>query len=111
MGYSQNHMMLGAIDEWFTSGLAGIQQAPGFIGYEKIFIKPAIVGDLSHVEGSYRTPKGLIESSWTKSAYGRLTMRVSIPASTNAIIYVPSAGGPVTYSVGPGIHEFTGLLE
>ena len=111
VGYSQNHMMLGAIDEWFTSGLAGIQQAPGFIGYERIFIKPAIVGDLSHVEGYYRTPKGLIESSWTKSADGRLTMRVSIPASTNAIIYVPSAGGPVTYSVGPGIHEFTGLLK
>ena len=123
VGYSQNHMMLGAIDEWFTSGLAGIQQAPGSIGYEKLLIKPAIVGDLSHIEGSYRTPRGLVESSWTKSPDGGLTMRVSIPASTNAIIHVPAGptasvaapaglspssqvNGYVLFLVGPGVYEF-----
>ena len=31
---SQNHFMLGAIDEWFTKGLAGIQQADDSVGYE-----------------------------------------------------------------------------
>lgn len=36
-GGSQNHMMLGAIDEWFTAGLAGIRQAPGSAGFAALF--------------------------------------------------------------------------
>ena len=62
---SQNHMMFGAIDEWFTSGLAGIRQAPGDVGYRSLVIQPAVVGDLTHVYGSYKTPNGLVESEWT----------------------------------------------
>lgn len=43
---SFNHMMFGSMDEWFTSGLGGIQQAPGSAGYAKLVIKPAFIGEL-----------------------------------------------------------------
>ncbi len=104
---SQNHMMLGAIDEWFTAGLAGIRQAAGTVGYGSLVIKPAIVGDLTRVYGSYQTPNGLVESEWTRDPDGRLTFQVTIPGNTSATVYLPaSAGGTATYRVGPGRRAF-----
>jgi alpha-L-rhamnosidase len=51
-------MMLGAIDEWFTASLSGIQQASGAAGYDTLVIKPATLGRLTHVKGSYNTQQG-----------------------------------------------------
>jgi alpha-L-rhamnosidase len=41
--------MLGAIDEWFTAALGGIEQIPSSVGYADLLIAPAIVGDLTSV--------------------------------------------------------------
>src|SRR5258708_23907580 len=119
-------MMLGAIDEWFTAGLAGIQQAPGAAGYDTLVIKPAILGRLAHVKGSYQTPNGEVICEWTRQTRGH-HLDVTIPDNTTATIYVPvSRGphvtgsqdaqalgrndGPAIYRVGPGRHSFhTGL--
>ena len=117
-GDSQNHMMFGALDEWFTSSLAGIQQAPGRIGYEELVIKPAIIAGLTNVKGSYQTPQGLVESEWRTSQ-----LKVTIPGNTTATIYVPAAASDVitggdgaqllrresayaVYAAGPGSFEF-----
>jgi alpha-L-rhamnosidase len=101
---SQDHMMLGAIDEWFTSALAGIRQAPGTVGYGSLVIKPAVVGDLTRVYGSYQTPNGLVESEWTREDDGRLTFQVTIPGNTAATIYLP---GSASYRLGPGRFRLT----
>lgn len=96
---SQNHMMLGAIDEWFTAGLAGIRQTAGTTAYGSLVIKPAVVGDLTHVYGSYLTPNGLVESEWTREDDGRLTFQITIPGNTEATVYLPESGA---YKLGPG---------
>ena len=125
-GDSQNHMMFGALDEWFISGLAGIQQVPGGVAYEQLVIKPAIVGGLTNVKGSYRTPQGLVESEWNTTPAGPLRLNVTIPGNTTATIYVPAATGETVtggedaqllrrenryavYAVGPGAYEFRTL--
>ena len=125
-GDSQNHMMFGALDEWFTSSLAGIKQAPGGIGYEELVIKPAIVGGLTNVTGSYQTPQGLVVSEWTASPNGELRLNVIVPANTIATIFVPAGnnytvtGGDgsqllrrednyAVYAAGPGNFEFHAL--
>ncbi|GAB3073318.1 hypothetical protein GCM10027053_43420 [Intrasporangium mesophilum] len=117
---SQNHMILLQIDEWFSAGLAGIRQAPGSVGFDRLIIKPQVVGTLTHVSGSRETPHGTVSSKWTRGAKGLSTMQVSIPAGTTATVYVPAAanesfvpvGGEATsagrvagyqvFSVGPG---------
>ena len=112
---SQNHMMLGAIDEWFTAGLAGIRQTPGSVGYGSLEIKPAVIGDLTHVYGSYRTPNGLVESEWTRGDDGRLTFQVTIPGNTTATVFLPGSGLPAerhaqdsaVYKVGPGSYRWS----
>jgi alpha-L-rhamnosidase len=103
-GGSQNHMMLGAIDEWFTAALAGIRQATGSVGYTSLEIKPAVVGNLTHVAGSYCTPNGLVESEWTMQPGGQVAFTITIPANTQASIYLPDQ---TAYEVGPGTFQFT----
>jgi alpha-L-rhamnosidase len=103
LGNSKNHMILSQIDEWFHTGLAGIRQAPGSVGYERLVIEPKPVGDLTEVEGSYRTPYGEVTSHWTRRS-GRFRLDVEVPPNTTAEVRVPAGG---VYRVGSGSHTFT----
>jgi hypothetical protein len=98
-GSSQNHCMLGHIEEWFYSGLLGIRAAtPGF---EQIVIRPQPVGNLAWARGHYDSPYGRIASAWQRNG-NRLVLDLTIPPNTTATIYVPArAEGDVTESGQP----------
>jgi alpha-L-rhamnosidase len=89
-GDSKNHMILAQIEEWFHSGLAGIGAAS--VAYRQLVIQPKVVGDLTHVKGSYRTPQGTARSEWTRSGKG-LRLTVTVPSNTTAEVRVPTLGG------------------
>ena len=127
---SQNHCMLGHIEEWFYAGLAGIQPDPQHPGFRHFFIKPEFVGDLSWVEASYDSMSGLIRSAWKRQGTG-LTLNVTIPPNTSAQVSIPAAdaneikergkpvkgakgvkfarteGGRAIFEVASGHYEFT----
>lgn len=86
---SQNHCMLGHVEEWFYTGLAGINPDPAAPGFKKIIIKPQIVGDLTWVKASYESVRGTIRSSW-RIEKDRLLLDVTIPPNTTALVYVPA---------------------
>ena len=88
-GSSQNHFMLGQINEWFYHDLAGIQPDPDGPGFRRIVIKPAIVGDLTWVKAGYATPHGRILSVWRREG-ARLALELTIPANTTATIFMPT---------------------
>jgi len=96
---SQNHPMFGSISEWFYKSLLGINsKAPGFTKFE---IKPQPAGDLIWAKGYYDAITGRIVSDW-KIEGVRFYLKVSIPANTTAIVYVPSLPGkPVMESDQP----------
>jgi len=91
---SQNHFMLGQIQEWFYHDLAGIQNAPDSAGFKEIVINPQPVGDVTWVKASYNSIRGKISSDWKRDG-GKFTLKVSIPANTTATVYIPvhSASG------------------
>ncbi|MEY4488270.1 MAG: hypothetical protein RIQ79_778 [Verrucomicrobiota bacterium] len=89
-GSSQNHFMLGQINEWFYHDLAGIQPDPVGPGFKRIIIRPAIVGDLAWVKAAYASPHGRIVSAWKREG-SRLTLEVTIPANTTATVFVPTS--------------------
>ncbi|MCX5358664.1 glycoside hydrolase family 78 protein [Streptomyces sp. NBC_00124] len=105
MGNSKNHMILLQIEEWFHSGLVGIRQAPGKAGCRELVIDPRPVGDLTHAEGDYRTPYGVVSARWTRKN-GRFRLDVEIPPNTTAEIRMPT-GDPTPHVVGSGRHTFT----
>ncbi len=84
---SQNHPMFGSISEWFYRSLLGINaSAPGFANFE---IKPQPAGDLAWAKGYYDAVVGRISSDW-KIEGTRFFLKVSVPANTQATIFVPS---------------------
>ncbi|NGO74573.1 family 78 glycoside hydrolase catalytic domain [Streptomyces sp. YC504] len=93
-GQSQNHFMLGAIDAWFTTRLAGLDQAPGSVGYRELRIAPAVVGDLTSARGTYTTPYGQAVSDWRREG-GTLRLNVRVPAGSTATVEVPTTSGEV----------------
>ncbi|MVT10662.1 family 78 glycoside hydrolase catalytic domain [Chitinophaga tropicalis] len=133
---SQNHFMLGQINEWFFNDLAGIgfDEEGNGAGFRKSVIKPVPVGDLSWVRGSYETVSGLISSEW-KRKNDVFTLHVTIPANTTATVYIPAArekgvresgkpaekaagvrflkmvNGKAVYEVGSGSYTFESSLK
>lgn len=91
-GQSQNHFMLGAIDSWFTTRVAGIDQTAGSVGYRELLIDPAVAGELTSASGSYRTPYGVARTAWERTG-DRFGLSVDVPAGSTAEIHVPAAGG------------------
>ncbi len=86
-GSSQNHFMLGQIQEWFYHDLAGIQS--GGNGFKKIIIAPHPVGDVTWVKASYHSIRGKITSDWKRDG-NHFTLKTIIPANTTAEIFLPA---------------------
>ena len=89
-GSSQNHFMLGQIQEWFYHDLAGIQS--GGNGFKQIIIAPQPAGDVSWVKAGFDSVRGKITCQWRRAAE-KFTLKISIPANTTATVFVPSNPG------------------
>ncbi|WP_278236086.1 family 78 glycoside hydrolase catalytic domain [Isoptericola sp. AK164] len=90
-GSSKNHMILAQIVEWFQTGLVGIDRADGSVGYDELVFKPQPAGDLTWVEGSFDTPRGVASSRWDKTDE-HFTLTIEVPANTTAEVWVPTGG-------------------
>jgi len=88
---SQNHIMLGSIDAWFYRYLAGIQLDPSAPGWQRLRIKPHILGNLQFASASLQTIRGLVSSRWTKG-YNSLEFQVTVPVNSQATVSIPTVG-------------------
>ncbi len=105
-GSSQNHCMLGHIEEWFYSGLLGIRPlAPGF---QQILINPQMPFGLTSAEGHFDCLYGRIASRWKREGE-TLTMEVTIPPNTTATIHVPVADAARLTESGKPLHQAQGV--
>jgi len=100
---SNNHLMLGHIQEWFYAGLGGIRLDPASPGLRNVRIEPMPVGDVEWVKVSWEMFRGRLEVDWKKEA-GGLKLLLSLPPGMTADVKLP--GGPVR-RVGSGHHEIT----
>jgi hypothetical protein len=88
-GASQDHFMLGQIQEWFYHDLAGIGCDPAGPGFKKIIINPQPVGDVTWAKASYDSIRGKIVSGWKRDG-DKFTLNVTIPANTTAMVFMPA---------------------
>lgn len=91
-GASQNHFMLGQIQEWFYHDVAGIRCDPAGPGFKKIILAPEPVGDLKSAKASYESIRGTIVSDWQRDGE-TFTLRARIPANTTATVFLPTRNG------------------
>ncbi len=134
-GSSQDHFMLGQIQEWFYHDLAGIQNAPGSAGFKQIVIDPQPVGDVTWVKASYNSIRGKIVSDWKLERWGeapdepsgtnsgkansaredarptkyKFTLAVTIPPNTTATVYVPAKSAAEVFESGRPAQKSEGV--
>lgn len=106
---SQDHFMLGALNEWLSFDAGGLQPASDAVAYNKLVIRPAVVGSLTQATSTYNTPYGPASSSWTRSG-STVQLSVQVPVNTTATIMMPLKSGYKTYSVGSGSYTFSSSL-
>ncbi|WP_240528812.1 family 78 glycoside hydrolase catalytic domain [Streptomyces humi] len=114
---SVDHHYRSNVATWFYQSLAGIK--PTSIAYETLRIRPYIpsaavnsqvpksVDDtdlspatLDHVGASIDTVRGKVASEWRRRTDGRIDLAVTVPHNTEAEIWVPTQGKPVTAPAG-----------
>ena len=86
---SHNHPMFGSVGAWFYKALAGIDQAEGSVGFERVRIAPQVVRDLQYASGSIKTLRGQVSVAWNRTETG-LQAEVSIPVNCEAEVVLPT---------------------
>ncbi|MDQ0925510.1 alpha-L-rhamnosidase [Pseudarthrobacter sp. W1I19] len=99
---SLNHYSKGAVASFLHRYTAGLRQAPGSAGNERIIIEPRPGAGLTSAATSHQGPHGLIEVEWTADD-GGLQLCATVPAGTTAEVRLPGRPPAV---VGPGKHHF-----
>ena len=109
---SLNHYSKGAVVSFLHRYTAGLRQAPGSAGWERIIIEPRPGAGLTAASTSHQGPRGLVQVAWTSSDGtalegiqddGVLTLTATIPPGTTAELLLPGEPAAV---VGPGQHTF-----
>ena len=121
---SYNHYAFGAVVEWLYRHIAGIDTAPDSPGFQKLEIHPLPDARIHRVHGEYDSIYGKIVSDWRSGPGGQFTLKVTIPANTTAVVYLPAGpnsqvteggkrvevqegpAGFVTSTIGSGSYEF-----
>ncbi len=91
---SHDHDMYAGIFEWLFRTLGGISLLQP--GYSQIQFKPGMPDGLTNVTVSYNSVRGVIASSWTRSATNTILWNVGIPVNATAKVYLPTFGTPLT---------------
>ena len=106
---SGNHvMLLGDLIIWYYEYLGGIR--PLAPGYSKIMLKPYPIKGLDHVNCSYQSVSGLIESKWKRKG-DLFEWDILIPANTTAEVYLPNKDGyDKQLILGSGRHHLSNRL-
>ncbi len=107
---SFNHYSYGAIGEWMYQTILGIRPCTGQgeAGYKKFILKPTVGGTLTYAKGYHESSYGKIVSGWSIEQ-GRFLYDCTIPANTEADVYLPAKGadsvreGEVLAGEAPGI--------
>jgi alpha-L-rhamnosidase len=85
---SHNHPMFGGVGAWMYQALAGINADQKTGGYERIHFAPQMVRDLNWTTGTIETQRGIVNSSWSRTA-DAIRYEVTIPVGSDADITLP----------------------
>jgi hypothetical protein len=99
---SQNHLMLGHIEDWFYAGLAGIR--PQDPGLRHIAIQPQAAGDLTWVKARWETFRGPVAVEWKREGE-KFHLHLALPPGMTADVLLPGADAPAKASAGDSTYD------
>lgn len=100
---SNNHIMLGSVDAWYYSTIAGLR--PAAAGWSQIEFRPHPVGDLRYASASLQTVRGRASISWEfepSAAGGRFSLDLRVPPASIARLLLPPGRTATEITVNDG---------
>jgi alpha-L-rhamnosidase len=98
----------GPVGAWLYQAILGIRPDPAGPGFERIIIKPEVVGGVTWAKGSYDSPRGTIRTDWRKEGH-RFHLRVEIPVGATATVHVPANAANSVRESGRNLEKAPGL--
>jgi hypothetical protein len=99
---SQDHLMLGAAEEWFYRALGGIDVDMSRGVGEQITVNAQVVAGVDWVKCGYASKLGKVESDWKRDG-DAILLEVTVPSGVQATIYLPDG---TVQRVAGGTHRF-----
>ncbi|MDO5422354.1 MAG: family 78 glycoside hydrolase catalytic domain [Eubacteriales bacterium] len=92
---SFNHFALGSVGSWMYEFQLGIttDHEAGKAGYQSFVLQPQAGSNYRALEGSYTSNYGVIESAWTAEEGVMTSYCATVPANTEAVLYLPVEEG------------------
>lgn len=107
---SQDHFMLGHVEEWFYRGLGGINMNFSAPARQQLVLRPELVGKLAWVHSSYWSAWGEVESNWQRGPE-QTTYEFVIPANATATVELKTAAPDQVNIDGMGVAKTPGVLD
>lgn len=101
---SQNHLMLGSIDEWFYAGLGGIESIRTNEEFDTISIRPHPAEGMDFCSVRVKHPYGMVQVDW-KRENGCICVTAVIPPNTTGCLWLSEkesetvGSGTYTYKI------------
>jgi hypothetical protein len=95
-----------SVAAWLHRAVAGL--SPAEPGYRKLRIAPTPVSGLISASAAHETPYGRAEVAWERNGVD-LTVRVTVPPNTTAIVELPDQHDP--FEIGSGEHTFLSTCQ
>ncbi len=109
---SQNHCMLGHVEEWLYRGLGGIRLDPAHPAFRHFVLRPDVPRELEWVKAMHDSAHGPIISEWRQTRRNDGTgfdWTVVIPHNTSATVYVPARDAGAVRESGRQAAQVPGL--
>ena len=100
---SQNHLMLGSIEEWFYGALGGMELIRSGLPFGEIRILPQPQEGVDWAEAWVMHPYGKISVSWKRTGE-EIEVQCEVPPNVTAYLEAPGKG--VLRKVGSGRHSY-----
>nr|WP_218162089.1 family 78 glycoside hydrolase catalytic domain [Streptomyces sp. cf124] len=104
---SLNHYALGSVANWMHTVIGGVQATSP--GYRTMRIAPRPGGGLTHARAAHDTVHGRVSVEWEHED-DAMTVRVTIPYGTTAVVALPEHPDQAEHAVGAGRHAWTYTL-
>lgn len=104
-GASRNHFMMGQIDSWFFSSLAGIKSL-GTVKDPVLTIRPRLMNDMTFVDATTRAMWGDVRVSWKRDGR-QFAVTVEVPVGMSADIILPGDKTCKAHRVASGKHTLS----
>ena len=107
---SFNHYAYGAIGDWLYRVVAGIELDPQAPGYKRVHFWPQPDRRLSYARAGLDSMYGRLESAW-RLKDGRFLLAVTVPANTQAVVYLPVQAAEDITEQGQALSQVDGIQE